>query len=143
MNKQITAEFRNAVNKKQRELLQQQAPKLRTLEFAPKYDAMDATTKEVFEDIISPYSVYDKNGDVIGFNVNLDAAAAQAAKIAKRFNTRQPEQQEPQEEPEKKASSPALDMKSGPSQTTDKEPKTIGEALKMYDAAKRKEKNNG
>lgn len=144
MNKQITAEFRQQVNQKQREFLQQEAPRLRTIEFAPKYEAMDQVTKDVFDEMIEPYAVRDNSGDVIGFNVNLQAVATQAEKIAARFKKSQPQQQqqEPEEQAKKQPGGPALDIKTGASQSNDVEPKTIGEALKMYDSAKRKKKGN-
>lgn len=143
MNKQITQSFRAEVNKAQREIIQREAPKLRLIEFAPKYDAMDQVTKDIFDDMIEPYSVRDNGGNIIGFNVNLDAVHAQAAKIAKRFQ--QPQQQVVQgaEAASKAPTSPAMDIKTGASQSQPQEPKTIGEALKMYDTNKRKEKNNG
>lgn len=140
MNKQITQRFREEVNKEQRTLIQQEAPKLRLIEFAPKYDAMDKTTKDVFEDMIEPYAVRDSSGDVIGFNVDLDAVARQASRIAQRFQPSQ-QQGEPQQKEAKASTSPAVDIKTGASQTGSMpEPKTIGEALKMYDASQRKKK---
>ena len=145
MNKQITQSFRAEVNKAQREIIQREAPKLRLIEFAPKYDVMDQVTKDIFEDMIEPYAVKDNGGKIIGFNVNLDAVHAQASKIAQRVKQYVPQQPQQQEEPETKpaAKSPALDAKTGASLSADYEPKTIGEALKMYDSNKRKEKNNG
>ena len=143
MNKQITSEFRALVNKRQRELIQEEAPRLRTLEFASKYNAMDQTTKDIFEDLIEPYSIRDNGGNVIGFRVDLNAVAQQAEKIAKRF----PKQQAPAQEPAAKgkgdSSGPALDMKTGASQNETLEPKSLGEALKMYDAKKRENNKKG
>ena len=146
MNKQITQSFRTEVNKAQRELIQREAPKLRLIEFAPKYDAMDQVTKDIFDDMIEPYAVKDNGGNIIGFNVNLDSVHAQAAKIAKRVQQYAPQQQAQEEAGGKEkaaAKSPALDVKTGASLTGEQEPKTIGEALKMYDSNKRKEKKNG
>ena len=146
MNKQITQSFRNEVNKAQREIIQREAPKLRLIEFAPKYDAMDQVTKDIFDDMIEPYAVTDSGGKVVGFNVNLDAVHAQAAKIAQRIKqyAPQPQAQEGEEAKAKPASkSPALDAKTGVSITGEQEPKTIGEALKMYDKQQRESKKKG
>ena len=146
MNKQITQSFRNEVNKAQREIIQREAPKLRLIEFAPKYDAMDQVTKDIFDDMIEPYAVTDSGGKVVGFNVNLDAVHAQAAKIAQRIKqyAPQPQAQEDGEAKAKPASkSPALDAKTGVSITGEQEPKTIGEALKMYDKQQRESKKKG
>lgn len=143
MNKQITAEFRSRVNQKQRELVQEEAPRLRTLEFAPRYNAMDQTTRDIFDDLIEPYAVRNKAGEVIGFNIQLEPMARQAEKIAQRFRAAAPAPagQEPDAKPEPKG--PALDMKTGASQTGDIEPKTIGEALKMYDKKQREARKKG
>lgn len=141
MNKQVTAKFRQEVNAMQRTILQQEAPKLRLLDFAPKYAAMDATTREVFEELVEPYAVRDRSGEVIGFNVNLDALHRQASRIAGRF-AMQPqvaaEPQQQQQQAKAAPTSPAMDMKTGASQTDGNgEPKNLGEALKMYDAQQR------
>lgn len=142
MNKQISTEFRQRVNMKQRELIQQEGPRLRTLEFAPRYNAMDQTTKDIFDDLIEPYAVRDGAGDVIGFNVNLEPVARQAERIAARFKQQAPTAPAAAQEKEK-PTGPALDMKTGASVTGDAEPKTIGEALKMYDKKQRESKKKG
>ena len=144
-NKQIEMRFRQEVNKKQQELVVERAPMLRVIEFAPKFEALDQTTKEILDDLIEPYAVTNRAGEVIGFNVNLDAALAQAQKIAKRFNTQQANTQNTADnqkaegnEPEKQGSRPAMNMPTGTGKSSDElEPKNIGEALKMYDKSNR------
>ena len=136
MNKQINAKFRMDVNQRQQELLNEYLPQLKVLDFKPTYDAMDQVTREIFDDLVDQYSVTDRSGRVVGFNVDLSSVAKQAAKIAKRFSNQAQQAQQQEEPKDQKAqgSKPALDMKSGKSISNDEqEPKTIGEALKMFD----------
>lgn len=142
MNKQINQKFRMDVNKKQQELLQSYAPQLRVLDFKATYDSMDQLTKDIFDDMLEPYGITDSQGNVIGFNVDLASVARQAMKLSKRFGAQQPQATPAEEAPAeeaKKGSKPAMDMKTGASKSDDlQEPKTIGEALKMYDKKKGK-----
>lgn len=138
-NKQIEMRFRQEVNKKQQELVEANAPQLRLIAFAPKFEAMDKAAQDILDDLIEPYAVKDNNGNVVGYNVNLDAMAAQAVKIAKRFPS-QPAANEPEgsQEPEQQASRPAMNLPTGNGKNPEEaEPKSIGEALKMYDKQQR------
>lgn len=141
-NKQIEMRFRQEINRKQRELVQHSAPTLRLIEFAPKFDAMSKVEQDVMEDMLEPYAVKDAKGDVIGFNVDLNAVASQAKKIAARFpkGAQEPaagegdDSQQQQQQP----SRPAMNMPTGSGASSDElEPKSIGEALKMYDKSQR------
>lgn len=145
-NQGVDFEFRKAVNEKQQELLQLEAPKARLFDFMPKWQAMDDATKQVFDDLLTGHEIRDASGQEIGFNVDLNAVAAQAEKIAKRFQ--QPATQAQQAGMQANASmrapassGPALDMQTGNGKSEDeKEPTNIGEALKMFDKQNRKGK---
>ena len=133
-NKQIDARFRQEVNKKQQELMGNTAPTLRLISFAPKYQSMSQAEKDIMDDLLDGYGVKDRAGRIVGYNVDLDAVAAQAKRIAKRMAPKAPETAP--EAP--KSSGPAMDMPTGQGTRNDaKEPKTIGEALKMYDSQKK------
>ena len=149
MNKEVTNYFRNEVNKEQQRLVLQQAPVLQMFDFAPVYQGMSEVEQGVFNDLIEPYAITDNGGRVIGFNVNLSSVANTARQIAKRFNVPTPE---PAAEPSIKGggkarqqgSKPAMDMKTGSSESSeDEEPKTLGEALKRYDAMQREAEKKG
>lgn len=135
-NQGVDFEYRKAVNEKQQELIQQQIPKVRMLDFLPRWNAMDENTKAVFDDLLQGHEIRDANGKEIGFNVDLNAVAAQAERIAKRFPG-QVQQTQPageQASASQGATEPALDMKTGNGKSDDeREPTNIGEALKMYD----------
>jgi len=142
-NKGVDEEFRAAINQKQYELVQQNIPTIKMIEFAPKYNAMDEQTQQVFDALIEPYAIKDANGKEIGFNVDYDAMAKQAAALVKKFGfqQQQPEQASGAQQQQKAASSPAVDMKTGNGKSSvDPEPKTIGEALKMFDQMNRSKK---
>lgn len=135
-NKGVDFEFRKAVNEKQRELMGQAAPTARLVDFLPKWQAMDDITRGIFDDLLEGHEIRDANGKEIGFNVDLNAVAAQAARIAKRYsNVSQAQEQGAQSATEpQKNTEPALDMKTGHGKSEDeKEPTNIGEALKMFD----------
>lgn len=138
-NKGVDFEFRKAVNEKQQELLGQAAPTARLIDFLPKWQAMDNSARAIFDALLEGHEVRDSRGKEIGFNVDLNAVAAQAEKIAKQFNSApaQSEQQQQQQQA-KQADGPALDMKTGNGVSSDDvEPKNIGEALKMFDKKNR------
>ena len=135
-NQVVDFEFRKAVNEKQRDLMNQAAPTARLMDFYPKWQAMDDDTKAIFDELLEGREIRDANGKEIGYNVNLDAVAAQAAKIAKRFQSQhqQTQQSEVQASASQGSNGPALDMKTGNGSSQDeKEPTSIGEALKMLD----------
>lgn len=138
-NQGVDFEYRKAVNEKQQQLLMYEAPKARLVDFMPKWQAMDDVTKQVFDSLLEGHEVRDAQGREIGFNVNLDAVAAQAAKIARSFGGGVQVAQEQAGQDSGKvaapaAGGPAMDMRTGNGKSADeKEPKTIGEALAMLD----------
>ena len=139
-NKQIEMRFRQEVNKKQRDLVDQSAPMLRLIDFIPKYEAMNQQEKDVLDKLIEPYGVKNASGDVIGYSVNLDAMANQAKNIASMFATAPQGSQETQEAEEGKqeSSRPAMNMPTGNGESKeDKEPKTLGEAMAMLNKSKK------
>jgi len=144
INDEIQNLFRRRVNEKQQELLQQSLPTLQMMDFAPTYQGMSQIEKDVFDDLVAPYAINDGQGNIIGFNVNLDSVANTAKQVAKRFASQQPAAQQPaqnQEQTKQQGSRPAMDIKSGNGVSPDEEePKTIGEALKRVDEANRKKK---
>lgn len=139
-NKQIEMRFRQEINAKQRELVQQRAPQLRLIEFASTFNSMSKAEQDIMDDLIEPYAVKDSGGNVVGFNVDLNAVANQARKIAAKFAQEAPAANAPEDsqEPQEAPGRPAMNMPTGTGQSSDRaEPKSIGEALKMYDKSQR------
>lgn len=145
MNDEINAQFKREVMKNRNRLAQQVEPTVKMVNFIPKYNAMDETTRDIFDDLVAPYQIVS-NGEVTGYSCDLDAVLAQATKFAKKFGqpvttAAQPADNQQASQP---ATTPALDMNAQGSSSTDtagtKEPTTLGEALKMYQEQNRKGK---
>lgn len=144
-NQGVDFEWRKAVNQKQMELLQEEAPKARLMDFFPKWQAMDDATRKILDVLLEGHEVYDKDGKEIGYNVDLNAVAAQAERIVSSAQIKQEPKQEPQQNTaaDQVASSggPALDMQTGNGKSEDgTEPTNIGEALKKFDKMNRSKK---
>lgn len=143
INKQINSRYQKELRAQQQKILQEMAPQFALLEFAPVYNAMSQVEKDVFDDLISPYAVTNGAGEVIGFNVNLQAAGNQAKAIAQRFTSRKQQQQQAQQpqaqavDKKAKASTPALDMPQASGVADDEEPKTLEEAFNKLSKMKK------
>ena len=144
INEEIQNIFRTKVNEKQQELLQKSMPTLRMMDFANTYQSMSQIEKDIFDDLVSPYAISGDNGNVIGFNVDLNSVANTAKQLAKKFGTQQQpaQQQASDKQPNQQQNAgPAMDIKTGNGVSPDEEePKTIGEALKLVDKRNRKQK---
>lgn len=140
-NRQVEADFDREARKHAGKLREQSKPMMEMISFMGKYHAMPNDTKEIFDDLIDPYAIMS-NGNVIGFKCNLDTAAKQAEAIAKRFRKPENDQQQQQQQQPAQPQRPTMDLPSkGSSSGTvgDPEPKTIAEAIAIY----QKQKNGG
>lgn len=140
INKQINSRYQKELRSQQQKILQGMAPQFALLEFAPVYNSMSQDERDVFDAIIAPYSIYNDNGAVIGFNVNLQAAGVQAKQIAQKFASRQPApsaQPQQQEKEKAKPTTPALDMPQASGTADDEEPKTLEEAFNKLSKMKK------
>lgn len=141
MNDQVNETYQMKVKDTSMKMVQNARPMFELLQFGPTYDAMDQDTKDMFEDIIAPYSLRDASGQVYGFSCNLNAAHEQAKRLVNRVRSMQKPAQ--QQAAPMQAKTPAMDMKTGSgSSTDDGEPKTLEEAMRRLNASK-KEKKNG
>ena len=136
MNQMIRDEYQKEVTLEMQNLYRDAAPVIATMEFAPTYEAMDEITKNVFDSMIEPYSVFNANKEVIGFNCNLNAMAQQAAKIVQQFA---PQQAQLQQTQQASTDEPAMDLKGGASESNQNtEPTNIQEAWQMLNKSKKK-----
>lgn len=142
-NSQVQYEYDNQIRQSYANKMRAASPQFQLLQFAPYYDQMSQIQKDIFDDIIEPYAI-TKNGQTVGFNCNLVAAAKQAITIARRFE--QPAQQhsfanaQPRK-PVEQPATPAMDMKTGSGEADDdKEPTTIQEAWAMMNKQKKEKK---
>lgn len=122
---QITRQF-------QEELVKQYAPRFQLLRWMNTYDALDNDTKTVLEDMVEPYAITDEQGNVIGYNCNLDKMTTQAKKITARYNEAFSRQQEKAKE-QAAVRRPAMENSGNASENTvndaPKDPKNLSEAF--------------
>lgn len=119
-NEQIDYKAQQYAQQRQQELLQQERPRFELMKFAPKLNTMSELEIQFMDDLIKPYEIKDKAGEVIGYSCNLDAVYQQAktlvASMKSRYGNIQSAQQQtaPQD-----ASRPATDVKSHGSQNNE------------------------
>lgn len=106
-NSQLRQEIQTRARAVSRELSQQMAPARRLLAFAPTFDAMDAQTREVFDDLIEGFEVRNQQGNVVGYTCDLNRMAERARRMAEKYGrkgggdgvvTRREEQRKPAED---------------------------------------------
>lgn len=148
-NRGVDFEYRKAVNEEQRRMVEEVMPKVRMLDFAPKWQAMDEATKKVFDELLEGHEVRDKDGNEIGFDVDLNAYAAKAERIAalQQANVSAPATQAPKAQqkaqPQQPPTGPAMDMRTGSGQQADEEmpaPNDLAGWIKWTDRKNRKDK---
>lgn len=130
INKQINSRWQKELRVQQQKALQSMAPQFALIEYAPTYNAMTQEEKDIFDMLIDPYAITDAGGNVIGFNVNLQAFGNQAKAIAKKFANRVSQTQPTEAKEKKPASTPALDMQQATGVADDSEPQTLEDAMK-------------
>lgn len=145
-NNQVRTQANKLATSKASELRKSIMPAVRTEVFKnTTYQTMDPITQNVFNELIDPYGVKNANGDVVGFDCDLDAMHQRAKSIVSQFNTGNavaqvqsqataPQQKSiatPNENSE--VATPSVDMPSSSngSVAEDPEPKTLEEALKI------------
>ena len=106
-NSQLRQEIQTRARAVSRELSKQMAPARRLLAFAPTFDAMDAQTREVFDDLVEGFEVRNQQGDVVGYTCDLNRMAERARRMAEKYGrksggsaraTRREEQRKPAED---------------------------------------------
>lgn len=135
-NKELARVFNEACAKYEAKLMEQHAPELAVMKFAPTYNGLDPIRKGMLDNVLQDYEVKDSEGKLVGYSCDLDKALAlverQVAMIqgyAKEHGSAQQQQAAP--------STPALDMKtsSGAVGSDDAPPKSLEEAmLRQQDA---------
>lgn len=128
-NKELARVFNNACQKYEEHLMQEESPKLKVMEFAPKYEKLDDIRRGMFENVIEDYEIKDKSGKVIGYSCDLDKALAlvdrQVAMIQSYAKQHKPQQQAA-------PTGPALDMKTSSGAvagSSNEPPKSLEEAM--------------
>lgn len=134
-NQQVDYDFKQVSSKYEKQYAEKVRPTIEMMNFISTYNKMDANTREMFDTIIEGNEIV-ANGQIVGYRCDLQAAAKQAQKAASRFVSGNTILRAAQA---KKVSRPSTDMKSHGSSSGkvgDPEPKTIEEALKLYNKQK-------
>ena len=145
-NSQYEAAFKSTVDGYRGELVKTVAPTARMLAFAPKADAMDEDTLAIFDELIQPYEIKDRQGRVRGYRCDLDAAHTQAVRIVERMKGKASQANtskavETAQKAVEASAGPALDAKAhGSSADADgnREPSNLQEAMRMYQEQRKK-----
>ena len=134
----FNGQVRNELKRRALEIRNEDAdsilPSLRLMDFAPSYDAMDDAVREMFDDLIEGYEVLDSNGNVVGYNCDLDKMASKAERMASRFSKVKPSKRrtKAKKTADEGARQPSLDMRShgsGGNGKMKREPQTLEEAM--------------
>lgn len=134
----FNGQVRNELKRRALEIRNEDAgsilPSLRLMDFAPSYDAMDDAVREMFDDLIEGYEVLDSNGNVVGYNCDLDKMASKAERLASRLSKPKPSKRRTKatKTVNEGTRQPSLDMKShgsGGNGKMKREPQTLEEAM--------------
>ena len=106
-NRELADAFNRACEKYEATLMEQEAPSLAVLEFAPKYEKLDPIRRGMLDSVLEDYEI-EEDGAVVGYSVDLDKALAlvdrQVAMIQGYARANSPAKAEPA------PTEPALDM---------------------------------
>lgn len=134
----FNGQVRNELKRRALEIRNEDAgailPSLRLMDFAPSYDAMDDAVREMFDDLIEGYEVLDSNGNVVGYNCDLDKMASKAERLASRFSRPKSSKRSAKAARSDDAGTrqPSVDMRShgsGGNGKMKREPQTLEEAM--------------
>ena len=134
----FNGQVRNELKRRALEIRNEDAdsilPSLRLMDFAPSYDAMDDAVREMFDDLIEGYEVLDSNGNVVGYNCDLDKMASKAERMASRFSKAKPSKRRTKatKTVNEGTRQPSLDMRShgsGGNGKRKREPQTLEVAM--------------
>lgn len=105
-NKELADQFNAACAKVEQQKMKEYEPAINVLKFAPKYDALDDMRRGLLDDILEDYEIKDKDGSLIGYSCDLDAALRAVDRQVARIKSYAPAEPKP-------ATGPEVDMKKG------------------------------
>lgn len=132
-NNTVAIEFKDTVKSEQRRLMQEYQPTLQLYDFVEEYSKFSKQKQELVNDLVSPYAIKNRSGEVIGYNCNLKSAAKQADSILKKFGNNANQAPQVKQAQEKKPSEPALDIAAtGANEGKRKPSGSLQEAMENY-----------
>lgn len=133
-NNQLRDDVRREANRIKIQTAKQMKPSIELMRFAPRFDSMSKSEQSILDDLIEDYEVRNANGEIIGYNCDLNRMADKAVRLAAKYNPSSKKvggngkirKSGPQK-------SPALDAKThgtASGSKGDREPQTMEEAMK-------------
>lgn len=105
-NKELSQAFNQACAQYEEHIINESAPQIAVLEFAPTYDKLDPIRKFMFNEAIEDYVIKDSNDNIIGYECDLNKVLAMVNRQVERIQDYGKSQK-----PEEKPTGPVLDMK--------------------------------
>lgn len=149
INQEIDNEYRRLAMERQSKLIGDNQARLAFIDFIPTYNTLSDGEKAVFEHLVQPYAI-EQNGQVLGFNCDLNVAYQQAKAISASFKPQTTQTQQTQQvntqnqsKPAQPGTTPALDANTnsaGQDPSADQAPRNLNDALKKVNAANRAKK---
>lgn len=133
-NKALAANFNATCADYSKQLMEQEAPAIAVLEFAPKYDELDPVRKAMFDNIVEDYEIKDKDGEVIGYSCDLNKALEAVNRQVRSIQAMRKNEGESSQplDTTSAGTGPALDMKASAGGSADNKPpkfNSIAEAM--------------
>lgn len=131
-NREIARLFNKACLQYEQHLKQEAEPGIKVMEFAPKYNKLDAIRKGMFDNVIQDYEIKDDAGKVVGYSCDLDKALALVERQITMIQSYAKQHKQSQPQAQQQQTGPALDMKtsSGAMQGGEqKEVQSLAEAM--------------
>lgn len=75
-NRNLGEAFNKTCAGYEKKLMEDEAPGLAVIEFAPKYQQLDPVRRSMFESIVEDYEIKDDGGKIIGYSCDLNKALA-------------------------------------------------------------------
>lgn len=134
-NNTVALEFKETVNSERRRLINEYQPTLQLYDFINDFAKYSRQKQDLVNELVSPYAITNRTGEIIGYNCDLKAAAKQADSIIKKFGKTQTPK------PKQEVSEPALDIAAtGASQAKRKPASSLQEAMENYYQDKERKK---
>lgn len=136
-NGQVRSELVKRAKAIRNGMARQIEPTMNLLRFAPSYDAMSQEEQEIFDDLVSGYEIRNDKSKVIGYSCDLDRSAKKAKAIAAKYASRKAKSAPTAKKEAGPQRKPSIDMGSHGTPRSSKvssneEPETIEEAMKIY-----------
>lgn len=131
-NASLAQAFNNTCKGYSEKLMEQREPQFATLAFAGTYEKLDPVRQIMFDQFISGHEVYDSDGDLVGYNCDLNLALNRVNDMVRNMqNLYRGQHAQSDTAQAQQATGPALDMKASGGDNSSKPPRfnSIAEAM--------------